>query len=114
MSIGINLLKNLAGISSKSIGKLADIEITEIHHNKNFGVVFSLWDYIFRSLITSKELNQLKFGLNDNEEFIYNHSIITLYIYPFKEIIYLFNQYVNKLSKIKHDILIIKNKRYKI
>ena len=38
----------------------------EIHHNKNFGVVFSLWDYIFQSLKTSKELNQLKFGLNDN------------------------------------------------
>ena len=34
MSIGINLLKNIVKLASKTVGEVSDVEITEIHHNK--------------------------------------------------------------------------------
>ena len=54
MSIGINLLKNLAKISSKKIGKISDIEIFEIHHNKKkdvpSGTALSIYDSVNEGL----------------------------------------------------------------
>ena len=69
MSIGINLLKNLAGISSKSIGELADIEITEIHHNKKkdipSGTALVLVDSIKKGCKKIKKYTYRKDGPNN-------------------------------------------------
>ena len=69
MSIGVNLLKNLAGISSKSIGELADIEITEIHHNKKkdipSGTALVLVDSIKKGCKKIKKYTYRKDGPNN-------------------------------------------------
>jgi len=54
------------------------------HIDKNFGVALSLWDSCFGTLCYSTKNQQLSYGLNefpnDNQ-----HSLIRLYLHPFKE-----------------------------
>ena len=52
------------------------------HHNKNFGVTFAIWDYVFGTLCTSKNNEVGKFGLTENEH-KYEHNIFYLYLSPF-------------------------------
>jgi sterol desaturase/sphingolipid hydroxylase (fatty acid hydroxylase superfamily) len=55
------------------------------HIDKNFGVALSLWDTCFGSLCCSTKNQQLSYGLtestNDNQ-----HTLVMLYIHPFKEV----------------------------
>ena len=55
------------------------------HFNKNFGVTFAIWDWIFGSLKVSNQHEEIKFGICEKEE-IYENNIIYLYISPFIEI----------------------------
>ncbi len=54
------------------------------HIDKNFGVVLSIWDWIFGSLYLSKEEEQLQFGLS-KEQSKEHHSLKGLYIDPINE-----------------------------
>jgi len=36
-----------------------------IHHDKNFGSKFAIWDWMLGTLMTSKKVQRLKFGLGD-------------------------------------------------
>lgn len=38
-----------------------------VHFNKNFGVIFAVWDVIFGSLYIPKSKERYKFGINDHE-----------------------------------------------
>ncbi len=56
------------------------------HIDKNFGVVFSIWDLWFGSHCFSKKNEILNFGLKDLKSAPENqHSLLTLYIIPFGE-----------------------------
>tara|TARA_X000001036_G_scaffold416991_1_gene434550 strand:+ start:107 stop:1114 length:1008 start_codon:yes stop_codon:yes gene_type:complete len=52
------------------------------HHNKNFGVAFAFWDYMFGSLYVSKSNEDVKFGISEKEH-KYENNIIYLYLSPF-------------------------------
>jgi len=56
------------------------------HHDKNFGVVLSVWDNWAKTLHYSKGEKTLSFGIES--EFNRNiHSLFSLYVRPFQEII---------------------------
>ncbi|WXT99726.1 MAG: hypothetical protein Ctma_0430 [Catillopecten margaritatus gill symbiont] len=55
----------------------------QIHHSKhhinvNFGGFLAIWDWAFRSLVLSKSVNKLKFGIQQNEMKYFNrfHQLI--------------------------------------
>ena len=56
--------------------------ITKEHHNKNFGVTFAIWDFIFGTLCTSRDNEVNKFGISENEH-KYEQNIFYLYLSPF-------------------------------
>ena len=56
--------------------------IKKEHHDKNFGVTFAIWDYIFGTLCTSKNNEVSKFGISKNE-YKYEQNILYLYFAPF-------------------------------
>lgn len=62
----------------------------QIHHsvnnsNNNFGGALAIWDFMFGTLIKSKEVNRLKFGLKKNENSNYK-NIFSLIFFPFLSI----------------------------
>lgn len=55
--------------------------IARHHWDKNFGVVFSCWDWCFKSLHFSDQNQSLEFGLYDNKQ-VNHHSLMALYLTP--------------------------------
>lgn len=55
------------------------------HYNKNMGAKLALWDWLFGTLIRSKENTKLKFGLSKAERLSYSSFIKSLYL-PFKQL----------------------------
>ena len=52
------------------------------HHNKNMGSKFAIWDWLFGTLIKSKEVNDLEFGLADGD--LAGNSFFQNLFMPFK------------------------------
>ena len=55
------------------------------HHDKNFGAVLAIWDWLFSSHHHSEEFDKLTLGLNENDE-KHTHKILNLYLNPIKEV----------------------------
>jgi sterol desaturase/sphingolipid hydroxylase (fatty acid hydroxylase superfamily) len=51
------------------------------HHDRNFGVLFAFWDWLFGTLYIPKEREPLVFGLSDGEDAEYQ-SLRSLYFLP--------------------------------
>lgn len=51
------------------------------HFDKNLGSKLAIWDYLFGTLIRSKEVNQIHFGLSKNDE--NNHHFLKSIYQPF-------------------------------
>ena len=64
------------------------------HLDKNFAIVFSLWDWIFGTLVIPKEKTQLNIGLANNEHLEYS-SVWGLYFTPFAKARKLFWSYLS-------------------
>ena len=64
MSLGVNILKNLAKMASLNLADLSDIEITESHHNMKrdvpSGTALTLADSILEGSKTLRKLNYRK------------------------------------------------------
>ena len=74
--------------------------IDKQHHNKNFGVTFALWDYIFGSLVFSKSNQNIKFGLLEKDNFPRN-NLIKIYLFPIFESLMLISKTISKsLNKV--------------
>lgn len=75
------------------------------HIDKNFGVVFSVWDAWFGSHCYSKNNQSLFYGLSKiagHQE----HQLFTLYVQPFKEAgIYLVSSFTSFAGKMKRYLL---------
>jgi sterol desaturase/sphingolipid hydroxylase (fatty acid hydroxylase superfamily) len=54
------------------------------HWDKNFGFIFSIWDYMYGSLYIPKERETIEFGIGNGEERDYS-SPLHLYFVPFKK-----------------------------
>ncbi len=52
------------------------------HHNRNFGSMFAIWDWIFGTLITSRSVGTLQFGLTDDTNA--THKLTTALLRPFQ------------------------------
>jgi sterol desaturase/sphingolipid hydroxylase (fatty acid hydroxylase superfamily) len=52
------------------------------HFDKNFGLMFSLWDWIAGTLYVPRAVEQVRFGLSGREHEEYN-SLWRLYSLPF-------------------------------
>ena len=74
--------------------------IKKEHHDKNFGVTFAIWDYIFGTLCTSRNNEVSKFGISENEH-KYEHNILYLYLSPFVGIYKIISKYT--LSRFKNS-----------
>ena len=59
--------------------------IKKEHYNKNFGVAFAFWDYIFGSLYISKNNEEVEFGISEKKH-KYENNILYLYLCPFVSI----------------------------
>jgi len=71
------------------------------HFNKNFGVTFAIWDWVFGSLKVSNQEEEIKFGICEKEE-IKENNIIYLYTSPFIEIYkIIINIFQQKIIKIR-------------
>jgi len=56
------------------------------HFDKNLGSKFAFWDWMFGTLVRSKSVNKIQFGLGKEENFEYN-SFLKNIIAPFKKIV---------------------------
>lgn len=56
------------------------------HHDKNFGGIFSLWDWLAGTLYLPRDDEQLVLGLADGEHYEYS-SIVRLYALPFAKVV---------------------------
>ena len=76
--------------------------IKKEHHNKNFGVTFAIWDYVFGTLCTSRDNEVSKFGITENEH-KYEQNIFYLYVSPFVGTYKIISKYIlsilQKLNK---------------
>ena len=86
--------------------------IKKEHHNKNFGVAFAFWDYIFGSLYVSKINEDVKFGITEKEH-KYENNIIYLYLGPFIGIYKIISNSVSLtiINVKKHNIIFNKQTR---
>ncbi|MFC2176042.1 sterol desaturase family protein [Bacteroidota bacterium] len=57
-----------------------------LHFNKNIGSKLAIWDWMFGTLIKSKEVNQIKFGIGEVEKPRYNSTFKNLYM-PFRNLV---------------------------
>ena len=55
------------------------------HHNKNFGVILAVWDWVGSSLCLARGVREFEYGLSGNSQ-RYTHGIWYLYVSPFKEV----------------------------
>jgi len=76
--------------------------IKKEHHNKNFGVTFAIWDYVFGTLCTSRDNEVSTFGITENEH-KYEQNIFYLYVSPFVGTYKIISKYIlsifQKLNK---------------
>jgi len=86
--------------------------IKKVHHNKNFGVAFAFWDYMFGSLYVSKINEDVKFGISEKEH-KYENNIIYLYLSPFIGIYKIITNSVSLtiINVKKHNIIFNKQTR---
>ena len=86
--------------------------IKKEHHNKNFGVAFAFWDYMFGSLHISKSNEDVKFGISETE-LKYENNIVYLYISPFIGVYKLISNYVSSKNPNfkKQNIILNKQNR---
>ena len=54
------------------------------HHNRNFGLIFSCWDWLFGTLYVPKEKLALQYGLGEGEEREFS-TVRRLYWLPFRK-----------------------------
>ena len=54
------------------------------HHNRNYGVALSLWDWLFGTLCYSEKHQQLVYGLAGKADHATEHRLSHLYFEPFK------------------------------
>ncbi|MGI9381308.1 MAG: creatininase family protein [Methyloligellaceae bacterium] len=54
-----------------------------IHFDKNLGLIFSFWDYLFGTLYIPRRYEKLSFGLNEHEPNPYD-SVVDLYVVPIR------------------------------
>ena len=69
--------------------------VSSKHHDKNFGVAFAFWDWIFGSHHHSEDIDTLTLGLDHNTK-DEDHSLKSLYFKPIKEICLIFKKKFNK------------------
>ena len=82
--------------------------IKKEHHNKNFGVTFAIWDYVFGTLCTSRDNEVSKFGITENEH-KYEQNIFYLYVSPFVGTYKIISKYIlSILHKLNKQTLITK------
>ncbi len=83
--VGSNLRHSHIGISFGTIIErfLISPKQHQIHHSKqhinvNFGGFLAIWDWVFNSLVLSKSVNRIKFGIKQNEMKHFNrfHQLI--------------------------------------
>jgi iron(III) transport system substrate-binding protein len=78
-----------------------------IHHDKNFGTILSIWDWIGGSLSLAKKNEDIKFGLGKNSG-TYN-SLRTIYLKPCFESIYCLSNSLKKAYiKMSNSISVIR------
>ena len=56
-----------------------------IHFDKNLGAKLAIWDWMFGTLVKSKSINKLSFGLGHNQDTKYESFLQNLYM-PFSKI----------------------------
>jgi len=54
------------------------------HHDKNYALVFSFWDYLAGTLYVPREKEEFKWGLSNQEHLAYD-SVTSLYLTPIKK-----------------------------
>ena len=82
--------------------------IKKEHHNKNFGVTFAIWDFVFGTLCTSRDNKVSKFGITENEH-KYEQNIFYLYVSPFVGTYKIISKYiVSILQKLNKQTFITK------
>lgn len=65
------------------------------HHDKNFGSKFAFWDYIFGSLVISEQTNNVRFGLDEDQN---DYKTFTgLITQPFVKV---YQQFFSKIKKL--------------
>ena len=69
--------------------------IAREHHDKNFGVAFAVWDWLFGSLHLSERDSKLTFGLKATEAHASN--LIDIYFRPFRDIANVLRRRISKL-----------------
>ena len=77
--------------------------ISKKHHDKNFGVAFAFWDWLFGSLHHSEEFETLKLGLVESGKKS-PHSLINLYLKPIIEIISILKKQIYKIINFQKTI----------
>lgn len=65
-----------------------------VHFNKNLGSKLAIWDWLFGSLVLSKSVNRLRFGIGS--ESARYHNLYRSIINPFLNIYYKFREYKRK------------------
>lgn len=71
--------------------------IAEKHHDKNFGVAFAVWDWLFGSLHLSERDEELTFGLQPDEA--HPSRLLDIYFRPFADMYRFFKRRVRRLRK---------------
>jgi sterol desaturase/sphingolipid hydroxylase (fatty acid hydroxylase superfamily) len=61
------------------------------HHDKNYALVFSFWDYLAGTLYVPREKEEFKWGLSNQEHLAYD-SVTSLYLTPIKKAAALFGR----------------------
>ena len=90
---GVHLRHSHVGLSFGSFDRiLISPSMHQIHHgcspqhvDKNFGGIFSIWDWLAGTLYLSRDNEELVLGLHNDEHREYN-SIMSLYMLPFAKI----------------------------
>ncbi|EEE39164.1 sterol desaturase [Rhodobacteraceae bacterium KLH11] len=70
--------------------------IARKHHDKNFGVAFAVWDWLFGSLHLSEPDADLKFGLQPSEA--HPSRLLDIYLRPFRDIARILRRRMSKLK----------------
>ena len=81
--------------------------IAKKHYDKNFGVAFAFWDWLFGSHHHSEDIDKLTLGVELNPD-PKTHNLLTLYFKPIKEIILIFKKKLNKLKSYYQKLLILR------
>jgi len=61
------------------------------HHDKNYALVFSFWDYLAGTLYVPRKKEEFKWGLSNQEHLAYD-SVTSLYLTPIKKAAALFGR----------------------